>query len=567
MAVTPTYTVPEDYKSGLKDVLAEAKNIYETQKGLGYQTYGGPRIAGFSPDEQAAMQGIAGLVGMGQQYFNPAAALTLGQTQRFDPATAAQYMSPYQQAVVDVEKREAVRQSQVPMQQIRQQAVGAGGYGGSRQAILEAEAQRNLQGRLGDIQTRGSQAAYETGLRSFEAQKERERAAASGLASLGQAAPRQALTELTALSGIGEAQRGMTQSGLDIAYQEAEAQKQFPYQALGQYQSTLYGYPYQSYAQFEPTARPSSSQNLAGILGAVGKVGSSFGFFNSGGRVAYQSGGGLSGMVQKLAAGMGVGSEDTSPLAQAEEKEDYLANVIKALQGQTKAQEEYGSISKEVMAEQQRAAKERQEQLQKASSPINYISDLLIGYAAADPEAGLGAQLGGAATYAEEQKKTVQDEITKIQTELLEGQISQAEADVKLAQLGVKSSADIYDIMGPPETKFQSDTELRKQIEAYYGEGLLGQPAYKLEINKVLGDAKAQLRKEVLENPGLYKDKPSAQEVRMKEIIDEIMSDLKKPKENNGVPDNTSVSGNTGAVNNNTAGAGSSVSSIIDSIK
>jgi hypothetical protein len=53
----------------------------------------------------------------------------------------------------------------------------------------------------------------------------------------------------------------------------------------------------------------------------------------------------------------------------------------------------------------------------------------------------------------------------------------------------------------------------------------------------------------------------------MKEIIDEIMSDLKKPKENNGVPDNTSVSGNTGAVNNNTAGAGSSVSSIIDSIK
>jgi hypothetical protein len=265
MAVTPTYTVPEDYKSGLKDILAEAKNIYETQKGLGYQTYGGPRIAGFSPDEQAAMQGIAGLVGAGQQYFAPAAALTLGQTQRFDPTTAAQYMSPYQQAVVDVEKREAVRQAQVPMQQIRQQAAGAGGYGGSRQAILEAENIRNLQNRLGDIQTKGSQAAYETGLRSFEAQKERERAAASGLASLGQAAPRQALTELTALSGIGEAQRGMTQAGLDIAYQEAEAQKQFPYQALGQYQSTLYGYPYQSYGQFQPTAQPSSSQNLAGI--------------------------------------------------------------------------------------------------------------------------------------------------------------------------------------------------------------------------------------------------------------------------------------------------------------
>jgi len=541
---TPTYTVPEDYKSGLKDVLAEAKNIYETQKGLGYQTYGGPRIAGFSPDEQAAMQGIAGLVGTGQQYFNPAAALTLGQTQRFDPTTAAQYMSPYQQAVVDVEKREAVRQSQVPMQQIRQQAAGAGGYGGSRQAILEAENIRNLQNRLGDIQTRGSQAAYETGLRSFEAQKERERAAASGLASLGQAAPRQALTELTALSGIGEAQRGMTQTGLDIAYQEAEAQKQFPYQALGQYQSTLYGYPFQSFEQFQPNAKPSSSQNLAGILGAAGKIGSSFGFFNSGGRVAYQSGGGLSGMVQKLAAGMNVGSENTSPLAQAEEKEDYLANLIKALQGQTKAQEEYGSISKEVMAEQQRTAKERQEQLQKASSPINYISDLLIGYAAADPEAGLGAQLGGAATYAEEQKKTVQDEITKIQTELLEGQISQAEADVKLAQLGVKSSADIYDIMGPVDVDFKSETELVKRVKAMVPPGMQSMSITDSIAYEAIDSAQKRLRSEAAENPSKYKDNKAAQETRMNELLtEEVTKLLNANKKPNPTINQSSVSG------------------------
>jgi hypothetical protein len=522
MAVTPTYTVPEDYKSGLKDVLAEAKNIYETQKGLGYQTYGGPRIAGFSPDEQAAMQGIAGLVGTGQQYFNPAAALTLGQTQRFDPATAAQYMSPYQQAVVDVEKREAVRQAQVPMQQIRQQAAGAGGYGGSRQAILEAESQRNLQGRLGDIQTKGSQAAYETGLRSFEAQKERERAAASGLSALGQAVPRQALTELTALSGIGEAQRGMTQAGLDIGYQEAEAQKQFPYQALGQYQSTLYGYPYQSYGQFQPTAQPSSSQNLAGILGAFGKVGSSFNFFNSGGRVAYQSGGGLSGIIQKLAEGMSVGSEDTSPLAQAVEKEDYLVNVIKALQGQTKAQEEYGSISKEVMAEQQRAAKERQEQLQKASSPINYISDLLIGYAAADPEAGLGAQLGGAATYAEEQKKTVQDEITKIQTELLEGQISQAEADVKLAQLGVESASDLYTLYGSAKNYLPDRSNL-----STFGKDIMGiaadSDAGGRQLAKAVEETMTEAQSIIDDDPSAYRNKADQQALAYKILRKKLM--------------------------------------------
>jgi hypothetical protein len=445
MAVTPTYTVPEDYKSGLKDVLAEAKNIYETQKGLGYQTYGGPRIAGFSPDELAAMQGIAGLVGTGQQYFNPAAALTLGQTQRFDPATAAQYMSPYQQAVVDVEKREAVRQAQVPMQQIRQQAAGAGGYGGSRQAILEAEAQRNLQGRLGDIQTRGSQAAYETGLRSFEAQKERERAAASGLAALGQAAPRQALTELTALSGIGEAQRGMTQTGLDIAYQEAEAQKQFPYQALGQYQSTLYGYPYQSYGQFEPTAKPSSSQNLAGILGAVGKVGSSFGFFNSGGRVAYQSSGGLSGMVQKLAAGMGVGSEDTSPLAQAVEEKTTKQKLLESLQELTTGRKDLVSQLKESQEKEKAAREEQLAKLEKQAGGVSYISDLLLGYAAADPEAGLGAQLAGAATYAEEQRPDIAAAKLEIERAVSEGRISVAEAELALKKLETETLKDIYE--------------------------------------------------------------------------------------------------------------------------
>jgi len=442
---TPTYTVPEDYKSGLKDVLAEAKNIYETQKGLGYQTYGGPRIAGFSPDEQAAMQGIAGLVGTGQQYFNPAAALTLGQTQRFDPTTAAQYMSPYQQAVVDVEKREAVRQSQVPMQQIRQQAAGAGGYGGSRQALLEAENIRNLQNRLGDIQTKGSQAAYETGLRSFEAQKERERAAASGLASLGQVAPRQALTELTALSGIGEAQRGMTQSGLDIAYQEAEAQKQFPYQALGQYQSTLYGYPYQSFGQFQPTARPSSAQNLAGILGAAGKIGSSFGFFNSGGRVAYQSGGGLSGMVQKLAAGMNVGSEDTSPLAQAVEEKTTKQKLLESLQELTTGRKDLVSQLKESQEKEKAAREEQLAKLEKQAGGVSYISDLLLGYAAADPEAGLGAQLAGAATYAEEQRPDIAAAKLEIEKAVSEGRISVAEAELALKKLETETLKDIYE--------------------------------------------------------------------------------------------------------------------------
>lgn len=461
----PQYDVPEDYKSGLKDVLKEAKEIYEKQKGLGYQTYTGDQIAGFSPDELAAMQGIAGLVGTGQQYFAPAAALTLGQTQRFDPTTAAQYMSPYQQAVVDVEKREAIRQSQVPMQNIAAKAAQAGSFGGSRQAILEAERQRNLQQQLGDIQTRGSQAAYETGLRAFEAQKERERAAASGLSALGQAAPRQAMTELTALAGIGEAQRGMTQAGLDIARSEFEAQKQFPYDTLAQYQSTLYGYPYQSTSRFNPyqaPSKPSSMQNLAGVLGAVGKIAgpSGFGFFNSGGRVAFKSQGGLSGMIKQLAEGSTVGSEMT-----ADDTGSVNKQLLTTLLGLQTGLTDYNTAMQEALDARKKLAEEKKEAIEKQTSGINYVSDLLLGFAAADPEAGFGVQAASAAEYASGEKETAQDEIRQIEEELASGKLTQAEAALKMKQLQATTLSDIKDALGGKEIEPSVFNALRKQAQ------------------------------------------------------------------------------------------------------
>ena len=463
----PQYDVPEDYKSGLKDVLKEAKEIYEQKKGLGYQTYAGPQIAGFSPDELAAMQGIAGLVGTGQQYFAPATALTLGQTQQFTPQMAAQYMSPYQQAVVDVEKREAVRQAQVPMQEVRAKAAGAGGYGGSRQAILEAENIRNLQQRLGDIQTKGSQAAYETGLRAFEAQKERERAAASGLAALGQAAPKQALTELTALSGIGEAQRGMTQAGLDIARQEFEQQQQYPYTTLGQYQSTLYGYPYQSTARYQPMAQPSSSQNLAGILGAVGKIAgpSGFGFFNTGGSIAYRSEGGLSGHIKNLqSAGMvgDTGVSEASPLGQDVSKAGLLAALGSLLQGQKNITAE----KQELFKRQQEAAAKKMEELEKQRSPINYISDLLLGYAQATPGAGMGAQLAEASEFAGERRPDLVSAEYEIEKQLAEGRIGLEEAKLKEAELYYDSIADLVDSKGIDLADYNN---IRKAIDDQLG--------------------------------------------------------------------------------------------------
>ena len=457
------YQTPKPYEDALANILEEARKIYEAKKGEGFQTYDQPRIAGFTPEEQAAMSGIAGLVGAGRKYFDPAAEFTKGLGQRFTADTAQQYMSPYQQAVVDVEKREAIRQAERGMQDIGASAVGAGGFGGSRQAILEAEAGRNLQQRLGDIQTRGSQAAFESGQRAFEAQKARERQAASGLMSLGQQAPRQALAELTALSGIGEAQRGMQQQGLDLAYQDFMKRQQYPYDLLGQYQSTVYGYPYQSFAQYQPTARPSAAQNLAGVLGAVGKIAgpSGFGFFNTGGRVAYRSKGGLSGMIKKMQTGSQVGeteSETTSSDPAMSARDALLAALTESATGLT----EYTAATRQALQEKQRISEEQKARLEREESPINYISDLLLGYAGADPEAGLAGQVAEAATFASANREQLQNEIMQIQSDLAAGKLSQAEAALKIRQAQTELLSDVYDVAKGDDIESADINALRK---------------------------------------------------------------------------------------------------------
>ena len=80
-------------------------------------------------------------------------------------------MNPYQQLVTDIEKREAKRASDTQAAEISQQAAMAGGLGGYREGILQAERERNLSQQLADIQARGGQAAFDQAQRAFEADR------------------------------------------------------------------------------------------------------------------------------------------------------------------------------------------------------------------------------------------------------------------------------------------------------------------------------------------------------------------------------------------------------------
>ena len=88
-----------------------------------------------------------------------------------DKGTSEAYMSPYMQNVVDIQKREANRDYQQQLNQLNAQSVQAGAFGGSRQAIQQAEAARNQATKLGDIEAKGLQDAYTSGMGQFSAEQ------------------------------------------------------------------------------------------------------------------------------------------------------------------------------------------------------------------------------------------------------------------------------------------------------------------------------------------------------------------------------------------------------------
>lgn len=86
----------------------------------------------------------------------------------FSGTVAQQYMSPYMQNVVDIQKREATRDANVATQARNSGLVSKGAFGGTRQAVIQAEADKNLQQQLGDIQQRGQQSSFENAQQQFE---------------------------------------------------------------------------------------------------------------------------------------------------------------------------------------------------------------------------------------------------------------------------------------------------------------------------------------------------------------------------------------------------------------
>jgi hypothetical protein len=199
-----------------------------------------------------------------QQYARQAAnAQQNYASQATDPAAYQQYMNPYTQNVTDIQIEGLQRQADIARTQRGAQAARAGAYGGSRQAIENAEANRALQSQMDNVRAQGLQTAYN------QAQQNLQYGANLGLQGLSGA--NQGLgTALQGgqlgLSGIGTALQGLQggMQGAGVGLQGVNAQLAGTAQGMQGAQAGLQGV---SGAQ----AGYGLADRAAGTLGTLGQ--------------------------------------------------------------------------------------------------------------------------------------------------------------------------------------------------------------------------------------------------------------------------------------------------------
>ena len=218
------------------------------------------------------------------------------------PGAAQQFMSPYMQNVVDIQKQEAIRDAQKANLAGNLAAARQGTYGGARQLLAQTERERNLADQMAEIQATGSQAAFQAAQQGFEQEQarrlqaqlanqqsfleaqrlaEQSRQFGSGqqmqglsqllqsgqlLGQLGSAQQAADLDRIKAQSAAGAEQQALYQQQLDTAYADFLRQRDYEMEQLGYYSNLLRGLPVGlSSTQTTYAPPPSMLSQVAGL--------------------------------------------------------------------------------------------------------------------------------------------------------------------------------------------------------------------------------------------------------------------------------------------------------------
>ena len=292
MAVNPTptsvqQTLPSPYIEGALTALSERLlPLLATSAAIATTTYA-PKVAGISQFTQAAQQQAARQAGLGSLGFDPAtgAVTTVGagtgiagyepflqQAAAYSgPQAYQQFMSPYQQQVIDTTLTEFDRKRQQMLNQQQAQAVAGGGFGGAREGVQRAEfGAQSLQDRAAlqaQLLQQGFGQAQQAAQTAFTQQQ--------GLATLQPSLAGQQAQQLATLGGQASAYQ---QSILDAQAQAAREAAFEPFTRYGlvgqQLTGLVGGFPtqVQTYQQQQQPASPFQQFLGAGIgLGSLAK--------------------------------------------------------------------------------------------------------------------------------------------------------------------------------------------------------------------------------------------------------------------------------------------------------
>jgi len=259
-----TQNLPSPYLTGAFTALGERLlPLLATSAAIATTTYA-PQVAAETQLQQQA-RGMAGGLGGYQQYLTQA-------EQYSGPQAFQQFMSPYQQQVIDTTLSEFDRQRQIAQQQIGAQAIQAGAFGGAREGVQQAEfGAQSLQDRAAlqaQLLQQGFGQAQQAAQTAFTQQQ--------GLASL---QPQLVSGQIGALSALGQQQQQQQQAVLDAqanAAKEAAFEPYTRYGLVGQQLTGLAGgFPgqVQTYNPIQPTSPMQTLfGTLAGAGGLAGKV-------------------------------------------------------------------------------------------------------------------------------------------------------------------------------------------------------------------------------------------------------------------------------------------------------
>jgi hypothetical protein len=253
-----TQTLPSPYLTGAFTALGERLlPLLSTTSAINTASYA-QQVA---PETQLQQQarGMAGGLGGYQQYLTQA-------EQYSGPQAYQQFMSPYQQQVIDTTLSEFDRQRQIAQQQIGAKAIQAGAFGGAREGVQQAEfGAQSLQDRAAlqaQLLQQGFGQAQQAAQTAFTQQQ--------GLASL---QPQLISGQIGALSALGQQQQQQQQAVLDAqaaAAKEAAFEPYTRYGLVGQQLTGLAGgFPGQVQT-YNPVQPASTMQTLFGTLAGVG---------------------------------------------------------------------------------------------------------------------------------------------------------------------------------------------------------------------------------------------------------------------------------------------------------